>query len=109
MEHGFRSLKDVLALGPIGRRVEPRVKGHLFVALLALLMQRSLTKRLIEAQADLSAPHVLQAVETIRLVGFKVGNQKRQRGSPYARQVRKALGITKNKPPVPAAGSHGTV
>jgi transposase len=108
VEHGFRSLKDVLALRPIYHRVEPRVKAHIFVAFLALLLQRLLTKRLKEAEADLSAPHALQAVETIRLVEFKVGRQKRQgasRGSVQAEQVMKALGITDTKPPVPVEGS----
>ena len=78
------------------------------MAFLALLLQRLLTKRLKDAEADISAPHALQAVETIRLVEFKVGRQKRQgtsRGSPYARQVLKALGITETKPQVPASGT----
>jgi transposase len=107
VEHSFRSLKDVLALRPIYHRIEPRVKAHICVAFLALLLQRLLTKRLKEAKADLSAPHALQAVETIRLVEFKVGNQKRQgvsTASAQARQVLKALGITETKPPEPADG-----
>jgi hypothetical protein len=82
------------------------------VAFLALLLQRLLTKRLKEAEVDLSAPHALQAVETIRVVEFKVGRQKRQgtsRGSAQARQVLKALGVTETKPPVPAEGSRKIV
>jgi transposase len=112
VEHGFRSLKDVLALRPIYHRVEPRVKAHIFVAFLALLLQRLLTKRLKEAAVDLSAPHALQAVETVRLVEFKVDRRKRQgvsRGGAHARQVLKALGITENKPPVPSDGAHEIV
>jgi hypothetical protein len=112
VEHGFRSWKDVLALWPIYHRVAPQVKAHMFVAFLALLLQRLLTKRLKEAEADLPAPHALQAVETIRLVEFKVGRQNRQgasKGSSYARQVLKSLGITKTKPRVPAAGSYEIV
>jgi transposase len=112
VEQGFRSLKDVLALRPIYHRVEPRVKAHIFVAFLALLLQRLLTKRLKEAAVDLSAPHALQAVETVRLVEFKVDRRKRQgvsRGSAHARQVLKALGITEKKPPVPSDGAHEIV
>jgi transposase len=112
VEQGFRNLKDVLALRPIYHRVEPRVKAHIFVAFLALLLQRLLTKRLKEAAADLSAPHALQAVETIRLVEFKVDRRKRQgvsRGNAQARQVLKALGITEKKPPVPSDGAHEIV
>ncbi len=107
VEHGFRSMKDVLALRPIYHRVEPRVKAHIFVAFLALLLQRLLAKRLREAETDLSAPHALQAAETIRLVQFKVGKQKRQgvsTASAQARQVLQAVGITETKPPVPAEG-----
>ena len=107
VEHSFRSMKDVLALRPIYHRVEPRVKAHIFVAFLALLLQRLLAKRLQEAETDLSAPHALQAVETIRLVQFKVGNQKRQgvsTASAQARQVLQAVGITETKPPVPGEG-----
>jgi transposase len=107
VEHGFRSLKDVLALRPIYHRVEPRVKAHIFVAFLALLLQRLLAKRLKEAEMDLSAPQALQAVETIRLVQFTVGKQKRQgvsTASAQARQVLQAVGITQTKPPVPAEG-----
>jgi transposase len=112
VEHGFRSLKDVLALRPIYHRVEPRVKAHIFVAFLALLLQRLLTKRLKEAAVDLSAPHALQALETVRLVEFKVDRRKRQgvsRGGAHARQVLKALGITEKKPPVPSDGVHEIV
>ena len=97
----------MLALRPIYHRVEPRVKAHIFVAFLALLLQRLLAKRLQEAETDLSAPHALQALETIRLVQFKVGKQKRQgvsTASAQARQVLQAVGITETKPPVPAEG-----
>ncbi|HMB02801.1 MAG TPA: hypothetical protein VKP69_03560, partial [Isosphaeraceae bacterium] len=42
VESGFRQLKDVMALRPIYHQVEPRVKAHIFVAALALLVQRLL-------------------------------------------------------------------
>jgi transposase len=105
VEHSFRHLKDVLALRPIYHRVEPRVKAHIFVAALALLLQRLLEKRLDQAGLDLSGPHALQAVESIRLVEFTVDSDKRRgvsTASPQARQVLKALGITDAKPPTPA-------
>ncbi len=38
LESGFRQLKDVLALRPSSHQVEPRVKAHIFVAALALLV-----------------------------------------------------------------------
>ena len=107
VEHSFRSMKDVLAMRPIYHQVESRVKAHIFVAFLALLLQRLLDRRLEEADADLSAKHALQAVESVRLVEFKVGAQKRRgvsTASTQARQVLKALGIVDTKPPVPPEG-----
>jgi transposase len=44
VEHGFRHMKDVLALRPIYHQVEPRVRGHIFVAALALLLQTLLDR-----------------------------------------------------------------
>jgi transposase len=105
VEHSFRNLKDVLAMRPIYHRVEPRVQAHIFVAALALLLQRLLEKRLDQAGLDLSGPHAMQAVESIRLVEFQVGRDKRRgvsTASPQARQVLQALGITDAKPPTPA-------
>ena len=54
VESGFRQLKDVLAMRPIYHQIEPRVKAHIFVAALALLVQRLLGRRLKEARVDLS-------------------------------------------------------
>ena len=42
LEQGVRQLKDVLAMRPIYHQIEPRVKAHIFVAALALLVQRLL-------------------------------------------------------------------
>ena len=55
VERGFRQLKDVLALRPIYHQVEPRVRAHIFVAALALLVQRLLDRRLREAGIEFSS------------------------------------------------------
>ena len=105
MERGFRHFKDVLAVRPIYHRVEPRVRAHIFVAALALLLERLLERRLKDAGADLSAPAALEALTTIRIVDFRLDGQPVRRGvstgSPHARQVLKALGITDLRPPTP--------
>jgi transposase len=108
VERSFRHLKDVLAMRPIYHQVEPRVKGHIFVAALALLVQRLLERRLDDAGVELSATEGLQAVETVRLVNFKVDNKRRQgvsTPSGRARQILKAVGITETAPPIPAQGA----
>jgi len=105
LERGFRSLKDVLAMRPIYHRVAPRVRAHIFVAALALLVQRLLEQRLSRAQVKLSAEEALQALETVRVVTFQLDGQPPRRGvslgSPRARQVIKALDIRQLRPPTP--------
>ena len=108
VESGFRQLKDVLGMRPIYHRIEPRVKAHIFVAALALLVQRLLGRRLQEAGVDLSPVRALQALATVRLVSFHLEGQPERRGltggCPDARLVLKALKLADHRPPVPPAG-----
>jgi transposase len=108
VESGFRQLKDVLGMRPIYHRIEPRVKAHIFVAALALLVQRLLGRRLEEAGVDLSPARALQALATVRLVSFHLEGQPERRGltggCPDARLVLKALKLADQRPPVPPAG-----
>jgi transposase len=107
VERSFRHLKDVLALRPIYHQVEPRVKAHIFVAALALLLQTLLERRLREAGVNLSACEALQAVSAVRQVTFQVNGESRSGVSaakPRAQQVLRALGITNLRPPTPPAG-----
>jgi transposase len=105
LERGFRSLKDVLALRPIYHRVEPRVKAHIFVAALGLLLQRLLEHQLRQAKVNMSAAEAMQALETIRVVKFHLQGQPVRQGvsvgSPRAHQVLKALAVNHLRPPTP--------
>ena len=112
VERGFRQLKDVLALRPIYHQVEPRVRAHIFVAALALLIQRLLDRRLREASIELSSIRAMETLSTVRHVEFRVdGKDKRcgiAGGSPYARRVLKTLKI-RLRPPLPANKSGDTI
>jgi transposase len=108
VESGFRQLKDVLAMRPIYHQVEPRVKAHIFVAALALLVQRLLGRRLEGSAVDLSPSRAMQALSTVRLVSFRLEDQGERRGiaggCPDARLVLKALKIVDQRPPAPPEG-----
>jgi transposase len=108
VESGFRQLKDVMALRPIYHQIESRVKAHIFVAALALLVQRLLGRRLKEAGVDLSPARAMQALSTVRLVSFRLEGQPERRGvtggCPDARLVLKALKLVDQRPPAPAEG-----
>jgi transposase len=113
VERGFRQLKDVLAMRPIYHQVEPRVKAHIFVAALALLVQRMLDRRLQEAGIDFSSVRAIEALSTVRHVTFDIKGQDKRSGvaggSPDARRVLKALGITDLRPPGPPSEGPDTV
>jgi transposase len=108
VESGFRQLKDVLAMRPIYHQIEPRVKAHIFVAALALLVQRLLGRRLKKAGVDLSPARALEALSTVRLVLFRLEGQPQRRGvtggCPDARLVLKALKLVDQRPPAPPEG-----
>jgi transposase len=108
VESGFRQLKDVMAMRPIYHQIEPRVKAHIFVAALALLVQRLLGRRLLEAGVDLSPGRAMQALATVRLVTFHLEGQAERRGvtggCPDARLVLKALKLADQRPSMPPAG-----
>ena len=108
VERGFRQLKDVLAMRPIYHQIEARVKAHIFVAALALLVQRLLKRRLEQAGIDFSVERAMEALCTVRLVTFRLEDQPERRGvsggCPDARRVLKALKLTELKPPTPPEG-----
>ena len=108
VESGFRQLKDVMAMRPIYHQIEPRVKAHIFVAALALLVQRLLGRRLEEAGVDLSPARAMHALSTVRLVTFRLDDQPARRGlaggCPDARLVLKALKLVDQRPPLPPEG-----
>lgn len=108
VESGFRQLKDVMAMRPIYHQVESRVKAHIFVAALALLVQRLLGRRLEESGVALSPARAMQALSTMRLVTFQLEGQPQRRGitggCPDARLVLKALNLVDQRPPSPPQG-----
>jgi transposase len=113
VESGFRQLKDVMALRPIYHQIETRVKAHIFVAALALLVQRLLGRRLQGAGVDLSPKRALQALSTVRLVSFHVEGPGQRRGitggCPDARRVLKALKLADQRPPAPPEGEEAVM
>ena len=108
VESRFRQLKDVIELRPIDHQIESRVKSHIFVAALALLVQRLLGRRLKEAGVDLSPSRAMQALSTVRLVRFGLEGQPERRGvaggCADARLVLKALKLVHLRPLVPSEG-----
>jgi len=84
------------------------VKAHIFVATLALLIQRLLCRQLEQIEIDFPAERVIEALSTLRLVTLWLEGQTKRhgvsKGCPDARWVLKALKLTELNPPVPPTG-----
>jgi len=113
VESCFAQLKDVIELRPVWHRTAERVRGHMQVAALALLLQRMLDRHSRDAGLDLSAHTALRVLQTVRVVEFEFVEGGRQRvmtkGSELAEKVLKALKIRRKPPPrVPDGASETT-
>ena len=107
VERGFSHLKDLLELRPVYLHSDERVQAHVFVATLALLLDRALEKNLRRAGSQLSSPFAWQALETIRCVEVDLGQRRKTcvtRGNQHATEVLRILGITQLDPPTPEEG-----
>lgn len=102
VEQAFRQLKDVIGMRPIYHRDGQRVRGHIFVAALAFLLQRALEKKLKATGVGLSAQAALEALRTVLVVDITAGRERKlgvTGGRKRARQVLAALGVTHLEPP----------
>jgi transposase len=104
VERGFSHLKDLLELRPVYHHRDERVQAHVFVAALALLLDRALEKSLAAAGSHLSSPFAWQALEMIRCVEVEMGQRRKicvTRGNQHAAEVLRAVGINHLDPPPP--------
>jgi transposase len=104
VERGFSPLKGLLELRPVYHHQDARVQAHVFVAALALLLDRALEKCLRAAGSNLSTPFVWQALEMVRCVEVQLGQRRKlcvTRGNQHVNEVLRALGIQNLDPPSP--------
>lgn len=102
VEKGFRHLKDVLEARPIHHRAPRRVRGHLFVAHLALVLGCALERALRRAGLELALESALAALRPVRLVSFELDGRPVQvltKPTPHAQAVLKAVGLGQLRPP----------
>jgi len=107
VERGFSHLKSLLELRPVYHRKDARVQAHVFVAALALLLDRALEKSLHAAGSGLSTPFAWQALEMVRCVEVELGPRRKicvTRGNQHVTAVLRALGIAELDPPSPPEG-----
>jgi hypothetical protein len=96
VEHAFREMKDFLRLRPVYHYREHRVRAHVFVCVLAYLLETALEARLTEAGMPLSARRALDKLARIHLADNDLSGKRVltvTRPAPMAAAVVAAVGL----------------
>ncbi|GFP33803.1 hypothetical protein HKBW3S42_02142, partial [Candidatus Hakubella thermalkaliphila] len=75
VERAFRTMKSVLDLRPFFHRTEDRVRAHVFICVLAYLLEKLMEKALQRAQMPLSAEKALSSLKQRGVAVMKVGQE----------------------------------
>lgn len=103
VEHAFKEIKNFLRIRPIYHYKNMRVRGHVFICVLAYLLEKFMEKKLKQTHLNLSTQKALLNLKSIRLVNYTVMNkhmQKRTDISPEQENIFNALGVS-NIPRIP--------
>ena len=93
IEQAFNELKNLLKLRPIYHRVDKRVKGHIFICILALLLRRLMEKKTGQTFREIMDKLEKLKVNHIQFRGKKF--QQRNHIDPDQEQLFKTLGVPK--------------
>lgn len=96
VENAFRHIKDPIRLRPIRHWKDPRVLGHVFVCVLAYMLERLLDLRLEKAGVGLTARAALEDLKTITVSTLSLGKQRVRRRSqltPLQNRILAAVGV----------------
>ena len=78
VEDFFRELKDNLGIRPNYHRTDKRIKAHIFISHLALLLLCILKRTLKKKNINLSSQDVIELVETIGIACLNINGEKMQ-------------------------------
>jgi hypothetical protein len=76
VETDFRVIKSQVQLRPVRHRSDLKVRAHVTLCMLALLVERTLRQRLAKAGAPGTAESALAVLEPVRLCHFPGNNGK---------------------------------
>jgi hypothetical protein len=71
IERDFRVIKDVVGLRPVYHHTDDKVRAHVTICMLALLIQRAIEIRLAAAGRQMTADRCLEELATCRLNRFE--------------------------------------
>jgi transposase len=96
VEDSFREIKSFVRIRPIRHYQEVRVKGHIAVCVLALLMERLMEQALRRAGVELTAQAALETLAELKLVTLQLDGERVRRSTHPTKlqgQILAALGM----------------
>lgn len=103
VERAFREIKSSLDLRPVYHWKDSRVRGHIMVCFLALVLESALQRKLFEKKIELEYIYLLRDLQQLRAVELTIGEDQylcRTELAGKAYEAFKALGI---RPPLQIA------
>jgi transposase len=79
VEHAFKEIKNFLKIRPIYHYKDLRVRGHVFICVLAYLVEKFIEKKLKQLQLTISTQKALQKLKPIRMVRYTIMNKSLQK------------------------------
>ena len=95
-ESAFKELKDFIELRPMRHWTEERVRAHIFICVLAYLLETCIEIKLKRAEMEMTARKALDHLSEIKLVNQEIDGMKictYSQPSPESRKIIKALGL----------------
>jgi len=94
IERDFRSIKSVIRLRPVHHQTDGKVRAHVTICVLALLLSRLIEKRLERAGTKLTISKLIEHLEPTRL-GLLVNGSSRYTVTETTESVKKILAALK--------------
>ena len=97
VEQAFREIKNVIRIRPIYHYKDLRVRGHVFICVLAYLLEKFIEKKLKQSQLTLSTQKALQKLKPLRMVRYTIMNKSLQKTTHIngeQNEIFNALGVS---------------
>lgn len=75
VEQAFRQLKSEIEMGPIFHWKDRRIKAHIMICFLALILRNTFYKELKAISKDASYPEVINDLKQLQALGLKIKNK----------------------------------
>jgi len=93
IEGCFRDIKDFIEVAPVYHFLNRRVRAHIFVGVLALLVQRYMEKKLDNAKLEISSERVLEKLKAIHVVINQVKHLCLKYVTPPSKELEQILRV----------------